>query len=75
MDGWMAGGMDRERGGDAGVFPGTAFSCAHSIHTTTDRAGRCIKPHIQRNTHKHKNTLLLLELPQYQGSRDVHVFA
>ena len=31
-DGWA----ERERGGDAGVFPGTAFSCTHTYtHTHT----------------------------------------
>lgn len=78
MDGW-SGGMGRERGGDAGVFPGTAFYCTHSIHPTTHGPGRCTEPHIRSETHTHKptpkNILLLLELSQYQGSRDVDVFA
>lgn len=44
MDGWMAGGMDRERGGDADVFLRTEFYCTHSVqHTTPCRAGRCNK--------------------------------
>lgn len=77
MDGWMAGGMDRERGGDADVFLSTEFYCTHSVpHTTSCRAGRCNKAtHAAKHTHRHKNTWLLLGLSQYQGSRDVHVFA
>lgn len=55
MDGW-SGGMGREQGGDAGVFPGTAFYCTHSIHPTTHGPGRCTEPHIRSETHTQAHT-------------------
>lgn len=78
----MAGGMGRESGGGAGVSPGTAFSCTHNIHTTTHGPRRCTEPstrtlrniHTQAHTKTHFVTVLL-ELPQYRGSRDVDIFA
>lgn len=68
----MAGGMSRERGGDVGVFSGTAVSCTHRIHTTRDRPKRCICTHADTKTHFVK---LVLGLPLYHGNRDVDVFA
>lgn len=69
-------------GGDAGISPGTAFSCTHNIHATTNGPRRCteLSTHTCRIVYTRADTkthfvVILLELPQYQGSRDVDVFA
>lgn len=68
--------------GDAGISPGTAFSCTHNIHATTNGPRRCteLSTHTCRIVYTRADTkthfvVILLELPQYQGSRDVDVFA